>query len=276
MWADCGVNLLDKRFNRLQLYERAIENKVNKLLAISSTLEESKLLVEEYKQVITSFSASSFELAYTVGIHPHYADSTNHQTWSQMKTLIKAGPCAAIGECGLDFNRNFSSKRNQLYAFEQQLELASECQLGVYLHERDAFDEQVRLLEQYKDSIPFKVQHCFTGNSEQLEHYLALGCYIGITGWICDPKRGQTLRDAAVRLPLNRLLLETDSPYLFPKTLKPRKSINEPCNIPFIGEYLAQLLSVDINSITQHTYANALKLFFKQDPDEVNKGHNCR
>jgi TatD DNase family protein len=266
-WIDAGVNLLDPRFALADVLSRSLQAKVNHLLVISSTIDESQQAIslcaaQHQSNLSLVESQEKVTLACTAGIHPHYADQATPESWSKLNTLIADKHVSAIGECGLDFNRNFSSKANQLYVFEQQLNIAASNNMGVYLHERDAFDEQMFLLEQYASSLKFMVAHCFTGSTKQLETYVALGCYVGITGWLCDEKRGEQLRDAVKSLPLSRVLLETDAPYLFPKTLKPRKSKNEPCNLPYIAQALSDILAVDINNIEQHAFENASALFF--------------
>ncbi len=263
-WVDAGINLLDARFILAEVLERAAQNEVNHMLVIASTLAEAEQALALRKHPPSAVIANNIQLAYTAGIHPHYANDTSAQTWLKLNQIIADNSVAAIGECGLDFNRNFSSQANQLYAFEKQLDIAATNNMGVYLHERDAFNAQIRLLEQYSESLNFMVAHCFTGNKEQLAGYLELGCYIGVTGWLCDAKRGIDLQDAVLELPLSRLLLETDGPYLFPKTLKPRKSLNEPCNIPYIASAFASITGSDINKVKEHTYNNACKLFFTE------------
>lgn len=279
-WIDSGINLLDPRFDLVALKERAIAADISHMVLIASTIAESeaaiKLLNSHPFAHPNTFSQASHSkgitLACTAGVHPHYADDTNSQTWAKLKQIVADNTIAAIGECGLDFNRNFSSKTKQLFAFEQQLSIACEHNMGVYLHERDAFDEQISLLNKYACDLPFMVAHCFTGNKTQLSAYLALGCYVGITGWICDAKRGQDLQEAVADLPLDRLLLETDGPYLFPKTLRPRKSVNESCNIPHIASQVAKYMSRSVQEIEQHAYSNALNLFYTRELNDDNSG----
>ncbi|MFW8591660.1 TatD family hydrolase [Glaciecola sp. 2405UD65-10] len=273
-WSDCGLNLLDPRFALNDTLGRASDAGVLDILVISSTIEESEkaagLIRDHNTHQISANDAPSQSvfLAQTAGVHPHYADNTNSETWTKLKRIMADTQVVAVGECGLDFNRNFSSQANQIYAFEQQLALASEHNMGVYLHERDAFDTQISLLEKYAKSLPFMVAHCFTGNKSQLQAYLELNCFVGITGWLCDNKRGKELQNAVRDLPLERLLLETDGPYLFPKTLKPRKSINEPCNIPYIANAVAELTGTDVDTIKQFAFQNANKLFFNRGMNE--------
>ena len=243
-WCDAGVNLLDPRFDKLEVLAQAALNNVSHVVIISSDISESSSA-----QTFCSTPKLPVATAFTAGVHPHYADSTDASSWIKLKSLIADKQLAAIGECGLDFNRNFSSQNNQRYVFEKQLELAATHNIGVYLHERDAFEDQVNLLQQYAPHLPFMVAHCFTGNRSQLQSYLDLGCYIGITGWVCDPKRGVDLRDALMALPKDKMLLETDSPYLFPKTLKPRRSKNVPANLPHIAEQIASLTTYSLSEI---------------------------
>ena len=274
-WIDTGVNLTDPRFELAPLLLRAAYANVEHIVVISTSIDDAEkavALCQQHNNIDSSnyteysdserASINTVKLACTAGIHPHYSDNANPQSWTKLKRLIADNRISAIGECGLDFNRNFSTKANQLFAFEQQLDIAANHNMGVYLHERDAFDEQIKLLEQYAPSLKFMVTHCFTSHKEHLDAYVALGCYVGITGWLCDEKRGQALREAVTTLPLSRLLLETDAPYLFPKTLKPRKSKNEPCYLPHIAETLSQITSQDVSAIEKHAFDNALKLFF--------------
>ncbi len=279
-WADAGVNLLDPRLADNLVFERASSANVTHMLMISSTIDETKAslsFIQRHQQYFTSREGDSDHapmfISCTAGVHPHYANETNSNTWSQLKSLLVDSNIVAIGECGLDFNRNFSSPKNQMYAFEKQLAIACEYNKGIYLHERDAFEEQVKLLAKYASDLPFMVAHCFTGNAEQLNAYISLGCYIGITGWLCDEKRGADLRAAVKHLPLNRLLLETDSPYLFPKTLRPRRSVNEPCNVPYIGQALANILELDSELVQQYSFKNTQQLFFDKAKNDEKGGN---
>ncbi|MBF7073820.1 TatD family hydrolase [Glaciecola sp. MH2013] len=258
-WFDIGVNLLDRRINNNDVLQRSLQAGVDHLCIISSNLAES-----QNAQSFVSSSTSKIHLSYTAGIHPHCADAASAADFTKIKTLCADKTMVAVGECGLDFNRNFSTKQNQLRVFESQLEIAAEYAKPIYLHEREAFDEQVELLERYLAHIPRAVVHCFTGSQSQLKTYLELGCYIGITGWLCDDKRASELQEAILSLPLDRLLLETDAPYLFPKNVRPRAKNNEPCYLPHIAQRYAELTQYEINDIAQASYRNA-KAFFGLD-----------
>lgn len=253
-WFDAGVNCFDNRLPLHQTLADAKAYQVNKLCVIATH-------ENDWEACITARQAYPQHIVHTLGVHPHHADEVQDGWQEKLKDTIQRSDAVAIGECGLDFNRMFSSKSAQLNVFEQQLSIAVDMGLPVYLHERDAFDDQLRLLKKYRAKLAGGIVHCFTGGTEQLTQYLALDLYIGITGWVCDPKRGQALQQAVQSLPLNRLMVETDAPYLFPKTLKPRRSSNVPANLPHIGETLAGLMDVSIEQIAQSSYANAIALF---------------
>jgi len=258
-WFDIGVNLLDRRFCAVDVIARAAEQSVNQLCVISSTLEETlaaQVLVKNHNEQV-GFQ----QLVYTAGVHPHHADGFSADVIVQLNQFTSDNNMVAIGECGLDFNRNFSTSKNQLSAFEAQLAFAAEHKKTLYLHERDAFDDQIRLLKEYLPSIPNAIVHCFTGSTKQMQTYLELGCYIGITGWVCDDKRGIDLQEAVKHLPLERLLLETDAPFLFPKNVKPRAKTNEPCFLPHVANKVANLKGIDVNQLSEVSVANTYKAF---------------
>jgi TatD DNase family protein len=257
-WCDIGVNFTDKRLLFKSVFKRALAADVNHIIITGTSLNKSQLAIELAQQYPSHLST-------TVGVHPHDASQFNAQTLNVLKTLAKSNSVVAIGECGLDFNRNFSTPEQQLLAFEQQLKLACELDLPVFLHERDAFDTQIELLTKYHKELKGGVVHCFTGNIEQMSRYLDLGLYIGITGWVCDLKRGQALRNAVKSLPLNRILLETDAPYLRPKGLANNRKVdngnNEPAYLPYIAEEVAGLMATDINTIQVASLNNTQTLF---------------
>lgn len=257
-WFDCGVNLTNSKLLRdvEGVLQRAQQAQVNKLLVIGTNLSESAAaiaLCERFPE----------QLVATVGVHPHDTAEAPTDVINQLTQLASHPSVVAIGECGLDFNRNYSPKPVQLEVFEKQLQVAAELKLPVYLHERDAHDQQCELLERYQQDIPRMVAHCFTGGKKELARYLELGCYIGITGWLCDERRGQELQNAVVDIPADRLLLETDAPFLLPRNIRPRPSYNEPCYLPKIGEFLAQLRQQEVSEIAALTWQNSLTFFKK-------------
>lgn len=244
----------DGRLPTEQVLQAAVDADVTTLLLTGTSIQgstEALALASQYPQTLFS----------TAGIHPHYAKDAAADFIAHLHSMAKHPQVLAIGECGLDFNRNFSPAQDQLRVFEQQLQLAVELRLPVFLHERDAFSAQIKLLEQYRSDLVGGVAHCFTGNLEQMKAYLDLDLHIGITGWLCDKKRGLDLRDAVVHLPLNKVLLETDAPYLMPKTLKTASKNNQPANLPHIAENLAEIMGVSLAQLKFASWENSLCLF---------------
>jgi len=199
----------------------------------------------------------------TAGVHPHNAKDWDAAALARLRELAAAA--VAVGECGLDYNRNFSPPQAQRTCFEDQLALAAQLGKPVFLHERDAFDDFVSLLKKYRANLPGAVVHCFTGGQAELEAYLALDCYIGITGWICDERRGAHLAPLLPRIPANRLLLETDAPYLLPRNLprsvRGKSGRNEPCFLPHIAACAAAMAGKTPAQLAEETTANARQLF---------------
>lgn len=262
-WFDIGVNLTDKRLEPGSTIESALSVGVKKIAVTGTSIEASNDALALCKK----FSA---QLVCTAGIHPHYAKDVTDNYLQQLTELAGDPLVVAIGECGLDFNRNFSPADAQLAVFEQQLNLASDLSMPVFLHERDAFEQQLSLLKKYQNRLTGGVVHCFTGTLEQMQRYLELGLYIGITGWVCDPKRGDALREAVSKLPLERVLLETDAPYLMPKTLKSKSRNNQPANLPHIAETVSTLMKVEVHQLQKHSFQNAMTLFQLDDKGQAN------
>jgi TatD DNase family protein len=257
-WSDIGVNFTDKRLLFEPVFARAKLANVTRMIITGTSLEKSQQAAQMAAQHPT-------QLFSTAGVHPHDASTFNQSTFDSLKALAQSKQVVAIGECGLDFNRNFSTPEQQLLAFEQQLVLACELGLPVFLHERDAYTEQTRLLAKYRKDLVGGVAHCFTGDEEQMQGYLELGLFIGITGWVCCPKRGQALQQAVQSLPLDKVLLESDAPYLRPKGLannrKLDKGNNEPAYLPYIAEHLAKIMKVDLEVLAKACEKNLNTLF---------------
>ncbi|MFQ6371890.1 TatD family hydrolase [Shewanella sp. YIC-542] len=229
---------------------------VTPLLLIGSHLPESARclqLAAQYPQ----------QLYATAGVHPHHADSWQADSCQQLQQLCRHPSCVAMGECGLDFDRNYSSRDNQLAAFEAQLALAAELHLPVLMHQREAHEDFLAILRRYRAALPAALLHCFTGNQQQLDDYQALDLYLGITGWVCDERRGQTLADVVPQIAANRLVLETDSPYLLPRSMrpKPKSGRNEPQYLPHIAQYVATLRQEPLSQLADQCYQNSLRLF---------------
>jgi TatD DNase family protein len=259
---DIGVNLTNKRFDkdRTDVINRAKEQGLTRILITGTNVEESQKalqLCQHYQNIFPN------TLYATAGIHPHDADGVSEGYLDQLKQLAGQPEIKAIGECGLDFNRNFSEPANQLQVFKEQIRLAEQLTMPLFLHQRDAFEAWFSELKPFINKVPAMVSHCFTGNKQELKQCLDAGMYIGITGWLCDERRGQELRDIVNIIPLNRLLIETDAPYLTPRTIKPKpkSSRNEPSYLPYVVEQLAKLTAIDPKEIACQTSANAKKVF---------------
>lgn len=199
----------------------------------------------------------------TAGFHPHVASTCGEAELARIAELSQHQELVAIGETGLDYNRNFSPPATQRIVFEQHLRLAAEKQKPLFLHQRDAHEDFVTLLRSYRDQLIGGVVHCFTDSEQALSDYLELDMYIGITGWICDERRGKPLQELVANIPANRLLIETDSPYLLPRNLtpKPKSRRNEPRYLPAVLEKIAECLGRDTKTLADETTANAQRLF---------------
>ncbi|MDT8449942.1 MAG: TatD family hydrolase [Wenzhouxiangellaceae bacterium] len=202
-------------------------------------------------------------LRATAGVHPHLASDFDDGAARHLAGLHDQALVAAVGECGLDYFRDFSPRTDQRRAFEAQLELAARSAKPVFLHQRDAHDDFVAILKSFRDRLGPVVVHCFTDTAEALHDYLDLDCHIGITGWICDERRGLALKGIVREIPAGRLMLETDAPYLKPRNLRPkaRTHRNEPQWLPWIGGTVAALRGVTPAELAAQTTANARAFF---------------
>jgi len=259
---DIGVNLTNKRFDkdRRDVIQRAQTANLSGFLITGTSVEESQkalALCQQYQEHFPNY------LYCTAGVHPHDADHVTIEYLDQLRALAKNEQVKAIGECGLDFNGNFSAPAQQQKVFNEQVALAAELHMPLFLHQRDAFEPWFKTLKPYLDKIPAMVSHCFTGTKEELTQCLATDMYIGITGWLCDERRGQELRDIVSLIPLDRLLIETDAPYLTPRTIrpKPKSSRNEPSYLPFIVKEIASITGIDPKEIAWQTSCNAKRVF---------------
>lgn len=259
---DIGVNLSNSRFAKDidETLQRAKQAGVTKLVLTGTSVDESRAVVALCKDYCETFPGMLYA---TAGIHPHDAKTLDSQSIDILRELAARPEVVAIGEMGLDFNRNFSTPGEQEKAFEAQLELAAELQLPVFLHERDAADRQLQILKVYRDHLVDAVAHCFTGSKQALFGYLDLNMHIGITGWICDKKRGEALQQLASNIPLERLMVETDAPYLLPKNMPepPQGKRNEPGFLPWVIKGVAQYREESCETLAKATSANATKFF---------------
>jgi TatD DNase family protein len=200
----------------------------------------------------------------TAGVHPHHAHELREEDLPQLRELLATPGVVAAGECGLDYYRNFSPRAAQLRAFEWQLQLAADCGVPVFLHQRDAHEDFIAMVRAHRGALAGGVAHCFTGGERELEDYLALDLSIGITGWFCDERRGAHLRSLVARIPARRLMLESDAPYLLPRDLapRPRSRRNEPMYLPHIGAAIAAARAESVETCAAHTTEHA-RAFFK-------------
>lgn len=255
---DIGVNLAHDSFDhdREDVIHRAYESGVTQLVVTGSSVGVSRDALHLAQQ-------NPGRLFATAGIHPHHASDFDEHTVPALRQLLQHREVVAAGECGLDFFRNFSAPEEQEIAFRAQLELAAEAAVPVFLHQRDAHEALMAMLKPYRDRIPRGVAHCFTGTSAELTDCLDLDLYVGITGWICDERRGAHLRELVAKIPADRLLLETDAPYLLPRDLKPkpRTRRNEPMHLVHIAATVAACRDVSIEEVAAQITANARRFF---------------
>lgn len=254
---DIGVNLMSGQFERDRgaVLERARAAGVERMVITGTDLPSS---------VAAAAVAEAADLWCTAGVHPHHASDFDEVAARRLEELHRSPGVVAVGECGLDYNRNFSPRDAQLAAFEAQLSLAAAADLPVFLHQRDAHAEFLAVLRDAWPSLRRgAVVHCFTEGPDVAADYLALGCHLGITGWICDERRGGALREAVREIPSDRLLLETDAPYLQPRDLSPAPASrrNEPENLPHVLAAVAAARGEEPEAVAAAAWAAAHRLF---------------
>ena len=250
---DIGVNLFCKQFpNPEQIINDALQSGVTCILTGTDP--------KENRQIDTFIN--NHQAYGTVGIHPHNADSTRDKDYLEIENIAKTNnKIVAIGECGLDFDRMFSTKENQIKCFEKQIEIAETLNMPLFLHERNAVEDFIKVLSHHKEICKKSIVHCFTGNAETLKKYLSMGCYIGITGWICDSRRAKDLRQAVRHIPLDRIMIETDSPFLTPKNIQGLSKTNYPQNVKYIAKELAMYMGVPENTLISKAKENTEHFF---------------
>ena len=198
----------------------------------------------------------------TAGIHPHAADDAADEDLERIEEIILSNPkIVAVGECGLDYDRMYSTKENQLYYFKKLIALGEKLKKPLFLHERDAEEDFISCFAGHEDICRRSVVHCYTGNKEMAEVLLDMGFSIGITGWICDERRAEALREAVKIIPLDRILLETDAPYLTPRGIPGLKRTNVPQNIVYVARALAHYMGVSEEDVIRHAKVNTERIF---------------
>jgi len=262
MLIDIGVNLSNSRFDKdiEQVIERAHSAGVERLVLTGTSVEESLAVVAICERFDNQFPGI---LLATVGIHPHDAKTLSPSNLAALRELATHQYVVAIGETGLDFHRTLSTEKQQVKSFEAHIELAIELKMPLFLHERDAAPKQIEMLKSYRDNICNGVIHCFTGDKKTLFRYLDMDLHIGITGWVCDERRGQELQKIVKNIPLDRLMLETDAPYLIPRNMptKPKNGRNEPAFLAHVLSGIAAVRAERIDEIATTTTATAIKFF---------------
>jgi len=255
---DIGANLAHDSFDadRDAVLARARAAGVAALVVTGSTLDDTD-------KAIALCRRHPRLLRATAGVHPHHAAGLEGPDAARLAELLRDPYVVAAGECGLDYFRNFSPPAEQRRAFELQLGLAGDAGKPLFLHQRDAHADFLAMLRANPRAAARGVLHCFTGNPAELEDCLALGLSVGITGWICDERRGHSLRESAPRVPRDCLMIETDSPYLLPRTLvpKPPHRRNEPAFLPTVLTETARCRGEDPVALAAVTTANACRFF---------------
>ena len=199
----------------------------------------------------------------TAGVHPHHASDYTAETDALLRELAAQDEVVAVGETGLDYFRDFSPREAQRDAFEKQLRIGADTGLPLFLHLRDAHDDFHAMLSEHRAALSDVVVHCFTGSREEMLQYIDLGCHIGITGWICDERRGTHMKDYLGEIPADRLMIETDAPYLKPRNLRPRVKShrNEPRFLPWVAGTLAAVRGEHPERLAAQTTANTRRFF---------------
>ena len=255
---DIGINLTHDSYDadRAAVLARARDAGLVHLLVTGSTLASSRAAAA------LAATDPAF-LSATAGVHPHHALELDSAQLAQLRQVLALPGVRAVGECGLDYYRDLAPRASQRQAFELQLGLAIDTGRPLFLHQRDAHEDFLAMLRAAGRALPQAVAHCFTGTLAAAEAYLELGLYIGITGWVCDERRGQHLLGVVARIPAGRLMLETDGPYLLPRTLRPKppQRRNEPAFLSEICRVVAQARGESPAALAGHTSATASAFF---------------
>ncbi len=255
---DIGTNLTNKRFrrDRDEVIARARAAGVAQLVCTGVTVESSwagSALARRYPGVVYS----------TAGVHPHFTRDCDDTTLDELRALAGRDEVVVLGECGLDYDRNFSPPPVQRQWYAAQLGLACELGMPVFLHDRDAHDDFAAIMREHRASLAGGVVHCFTGTGDVLDAYLDMDLHIGITGWICDERRGSHLRDIVKRIPADRLMIETDAPFLLPRDMpnRPKDRRNEPAFLPHVLATVAECVDKPPAQVAEETTATAGRFF---------------
>jgi len=220
-------------------------------ITVGTSLEDSQRAIE--------FADRYDNLYATVGVHPHDAKDVTSETLAQLEQLAQNVKVVAVGETGLDFHYNFSKQPDQLRVFAAQLKLARELNLPVVVHSRNAFDRTMDALDRHGSGLRGVVFHCFSGSPEQAKQVLDRGFYISFTG-VVTFKNAHTTREAANVVPLDRLMIETDCPYMSPEPMRKQK-VNEPALMIHTAKFLAELKGMDLTDFAAAVTATSRQFF---------------
>ena len=260
---DIGANLGHESFDRDrgQVLARARDAGVAQIVVTGASEPESAVALG----VARTAPGTLFS---TAGVHPHHAREWRATSAAALERLAAEPEVVAIGETGLDFNRDFSPRADQERAFEAHLELAAGLGMPVFLHERDAHERFLAIVSRRRARLSRAVVHCFTGDRAALDAYLDLGLHVGVTGWICDERRGLHLREIIDRIPLDRLMIETDAPYLLPRDLvpKPKTRRNEPMHLRHVLRAVAAAAGIEPGMLARSTTETARRFFGLPSP----------
>ncbi len=234
-----------------QVIQRSIAAGVTGWITVGTDLEDSRKAIELTARFENMFSA--------VAIHPHEAKSADQKAIEELKELAKNKKVVAIGETGLDFHYDFSTPQQQRDCFQRHLEIAGETNLPVIIHSREAFDETLKILESDGDGVKNVVFHCFSGSAEQAKIVLDKGYFISFTG-VVTFKNAEKSRKAVMAVPVERLMIETDSPYMTPEPMRKQK-VNEPALLVHTAKFLADLKGMEIAEFARQITATTIQFF---------------
>ena len=261
-YIDIGINLTNRQFQNDQktIIQNAVEAKVGQMILTGTSVrnsEESAALAKKYPG----------KLYATAGIHPHDAKHFDGESIAKLSKLLQEPHVVSVGECGLDFDRDFSPRPAQEKCYEAQLQLAVEINKPLFLHERAAFARFNEITDVYLAKLPKAVVHCFTGTLREAKTYLDKGFYLGFTGAISDVRRFEHLKEVVKYTPLDRLMIETDAPFMLPKNMpknlltKYHERRNEPAFLPFVAQTIAEFKGISVEEAVRQTTLNAKHFF---------------
>jgi len=244
------------------MLQRAGEARVDCIINPGSDLEScyrAQRLAEEYEQVY-----------HAAGLHPHYAKDIGSDQWDAFVRIAREGNPVAIGETGLDYHYDFSPREAQQHLFRKQVSFTLELGLPIIVHCREAYDDCLKILAGEAPGAQWRgVMHCFTGTPDDARAFLARGFFVSFAGMITF-RNADALRETAAAVPVERLLLETDSPYLAPQPVRGKR--NEPANVAYIARVLADIHGAGVEDIARTTSANARALFGIAAPSSAKSG----